>query len=120
MAHTTAHPHLTLPLGNVSNVGLMAQKAEEYGSHDKTFEAPAEGTIRVIDSEGGNQIFSHEVQEGLGLFSRTILSITIPSLPTLIYKPSIYQKIEEMLVEDMKEVNICFNVIEESEKIIYL
>lgn len=39
-------------MGNVSNVGLMAQKAEEYGSHDKTFEAPADGTIRVVDSSG--------------------------------------------------------------------
>lgn len=36
-------------MGNVSNVGLMAQKAEEYGSHDKTFEAPFKGTIRVRD-----------------------------------------------------------------------
>jgi isocitrate dehydrogenase len=39
-------------MGNVSNVGLMAQKAEEYGSHDKTFEAPANGTIRVVDAAG--------------------------------------------------------------------
>jgi isocitrate dehydrogenase len=39
-------------MGNVSNVGLMAQKAEEYGSHDKTFEAPAGGTIRVVDASG--------------------------------------------------------------------
>jgi isocitrate dehydrogenase len=39
-------------MGNVSNVGLMAQKAEEYGSHDKTFEAPADGTIRVVDTSG--------------------------------------------------------------------
>ncbi|NOZ95443.1 MAG: NADP-dependent isocitrate dehydrogenase [Acidobacteria bacterium] len=39
-------------MGNVSNVGLMAQKAEEYGSHDKTFEAKAEGTIRVVDASG--------------------------------------------------------------------
>jgi isocitrate dehydrogenase len=39
-------------MGNVSNVGLMAQKAEEYGSHDKTFEAPADGTIRVVDASG--------------------------------------------------------------------
>ncbi len=39
-------------MGNVSNVGLMAAKAEEYGSHDKTFEAPADGTIRVVDSSG--------------------------------------------------------------------
>ncbi|HHS12770.1 MAG TPA: NADP-dependent isocitrate dehydrogenase, partial [bacterium] len=36
-------------MGNLSNVGLMAKKAEEYGSHDKTFEAPAAGTIRVVD-----------------------------------------------------------------------
>jgi len=39
-------------MGSVSNVGLMAQKAEEYGSHDKTFEAPAEGKIRVKDTSG--------------------------------------------------------------------
>jgi isocitrate dehydrogenase len=39
-------------MGNVANVGLMAQKAEEYGSHDKTFEAPAAGTIRVVDASG--------------------------------------------------------------------
>jgi isocitrate dehydrogenase len=39
-------------MGSVSNVGLMAQKAEEYGSHDKTFEAPANGTIRIVDASG--------------------------------------------------------------------
>jgi isocitrate dehydrogenase len=39
-------------MGSVSNVGLMAQKAEEYGSHDKTFEAEGEGTIRVLDASG--------------------------------------------------------------------
>jgi isocitrate dehydrogenase len=39
-------------MGNVANVGLMAQKAEEYGSHDKTFEAPADGTIRIVDTSG--------------------------------------------------------------------
>ena len=39
-------------MGNVSNVGLMAQKAEEYGSHDKTFEIPANGTVRVSDATG--------------------------------------------------------------------
>lgn len=39
-------------MGGVSNVGLMAQKAEEYGSHDKTFEAPGNGTIRVVDASG--------------------------------------------------------------------
>ncbi len=50
-------------MGNVSNVGLMAQKAEEYGSHDKTFQIPADGTVRVVDSEG-KQIFEHAVEEG--------------------------------------------------------
>ncbi len=39
-------------MGTVPNVGLMAQKAEEYGSHDKTFEIPADGTVRVLDSAG--------------------------------------------------------------------
>jgi len=39
-------------MGNVSNVGLMAQKAEEYGSHDKTFVAPGKGTIRLVDASG--------------------------------------------------------------------
>ena len=43
-------------MGNVSNVGLMAQKAEEYGSHDKTFEAPADGTMRVVDAAGTSLI----------------------------------------------------------------
>merc|ERR1719436_1813836 len=49
--------------GHVSNVGLMAQKAEEYGSHDKTFEIPTAGTVIVTDQDG-NQIFSHEVEQG--------------------------------------------------------
>ena len=39
-------------MGNVANVGLMAQKAEEYGSHDKTFNIPADGTVRVLDDAG--------------------------------------------------------------------
>lgn len=39
-------------MGNVSNVGLMAQKAEEYGSHDKTFEIPTDGTVTVTDNTG--------------------------------------------------------------------
>ena len=39
-------------MGSVPNVGLMAQKAEEYGSHDKTFWPPAAGTIRVVDAAG--------------------------------------------------------------------
>ena len=37
-------------MGNISNVGLMAQKAEEYGSHDKTFEVATPGTMKVIDN----------------------------------------------------------------------
>jgi isocitrate dehydrogenase len=50
-------------MGSVPNVGLMAQRAEEYGSHDKTFEAPAKGTIRVIDG-AGNVLHQHEVEKG--------------------------------------------------------
>jgi isocitrate dehydrogenase len=50
-------------MGSVSNVGLMAQKAEEYGSHDKTFEIPADGTVRVTDAEG-NVLMEHEVEAG--------------------------------------------------------
>merc|ERR1719375_1264218 len=51
-------------MGNVSNVGLMAQKAEEYGSHDKTFEVPTPGTIKVVDNTSGAEIFSHAVEVG--------------------------------------------------------
>ncbi len=50
-------------MGNVCNVGLMAQKAEEYGSHDKTFEIAEAGTVRVVDA-GGNVLMQHEVQAG--------------------------------------------------------
>jgi isocitrate dehydrogenase len=50
-------------MGNVANVGLMAQKAEEYGSHDKTFEAPANGTIRVVDT-GGATLLEQPVEFG--------------------------------------------------------
>jgi isocitrate dehydrogenase len=50
-------------MGTVPNVGLMAQKAEEYGSHDKTFEASGEGTIRVVDG-GGEVLIEHSVAEG--------------------------------------------------------
>ena len=50
-------------MGCVANVGLMAQKAEEYGSHDKTFEIPADGTVRVIDA-AGRTLFEHEVETG--------------------------------------------------------
>ncbi len=50
-------------MGTVPNVGLMAKKAEEYGSHPTTFEAPADGTIRVTDSNG-NTIHEHAVEEG--------------------------------------------------------
>ncbi|WP_323842416.1 MULTISPECIES: NADP-dependent isocitrate dehydrogenase [unclassified Moraxella] len=50
-------------MGTVPNVGLMAQKAEEYGSHDKTFEIPADGKVEVID-DAGNVLLSHTVQAG--------------------------------------------------------
>jgi isocitrate dehydrogenase len=50
-------------MGTVPNVGLMAQKAEEYGSHDKTFEMPTAGTMRVVDGTG-SVVFEHQVEEG--------------------------------------------------------
>jgi isocitrate dehydrogenase len=50
-------------MGSVPNVGLMANKAEEYGSHDKTFQMPVDGTVRVSDLDG-NVIFEHEVEAG--------------------------------------------------------
>jgi len=50
-------------MGTVPNVGLMAQKAEEYGSHDKTFEIPADGTVRVVD-EAGTTLMDHAVKAG--------------------------------------------------------
>ncbi len=50
-------------MGNVSNVGLMAKKAEEYGSHDKTFEAENEGTIRIIDKDGST-LLEQKVEKG--------------------------------------------------------
>jgi isocitrate dehydrogenase len=50
-------------MGNVANVGLMAQKAEEYGSHDKTFEIPADGVVRVSD-EFGTVLIEHNVAKG--------------------------------------------------------
>ncbi|MCA9987313.1 MAG: NADP-dependent isocitrate dehydrogenase [Anaerolineales bacterium] len=50
-------------MGNVSNVGLMAQKAEEYGSHDKTFEIPAAGKVQVV-SKSGEVLMEHEVAQG--------------------------------------------------------
>jgi isocitrate dehydrogenase len=50
-------------MGSVPNVGLMAQKAEEYGSHDKTFQMPGAGTVRVVD-EAGNVLMEHKVGAG--------------------------------------------------------
>jgi len=50
-------------MGTVPNVGLMAQKAEEYGSHDKTFEIPTHGTVHVIDASG-TSILTHTVEAG--------------------------------------------------------
>jgi isocitrate dehydrogenase len=50
-------------MGSVPNVGLMAQAAEEYGSHDKTFEIPVDGTVRVVDA-GGNVVLAQSVSNG--------------------------------------------------------
>jgi isocitrate dehydrogenase len=50
-------------MGSVPNVGLMAQAAEEYGSHDKTFKVPADGSIRVVDADG-RTLIEHTVEEG--------------------------------------------------------
>ncbi|MGJ4731052.1 NADP-dependent isocitrate dehydrogenase [Luteimonas sp. SDU101] len=50
-------------MGSVPNVGLMAQKAEEYGSHDKTFQAPGDGVIRVTNGKG-ETVFEHAVEAG--------------------------------------------------------
>jgi len=50
-------------MGSVPNVGLMAQAAEEYGSHNKTFEIPGKGTVKVTDASG-KVLFSHEVEAG--------------------------------------------------------
>ncbi len=50
-------------MGTVPNVGLMAQKAEEYGSHDKTFVMPSNGTVKVMDN-AGNILMEHQVEEG--------------------------------------------------------
>ncbi len=50
-------------MGSVPNVGLMAQKAEEYGSHDKTFEIPVDGVVRIVDAKG-NVLTEHTVEAG--------------------------------------------------------
>jgi isocitrate dehydrogenase len=50
-------------MGSVPNVGLMAQKAEEYGSHDKTFEIPSDGAVRVVD-DNGKVLMEHELGAG--------------------------------------------------------
>jgi isocitrate dehydrogenase len=51
-------------MGTVPNVGLMAQKAEEYGSHDKTFEIQKTGTVRVVNSSNNETLIQHRVEEG--------------------------------------------------------
>ncbi|HCD51748.1 MAG TPA: NADP-dependent isocitrate dehydrogenase [Balneolaceae bacterium] len=50
-------------MGSVPNVGLMAQKAEEYGSHDKTFEVPEDGTVRIV-TDNGQVMMEHKVKKG--------------------------------------------------------
>jgi isocitrate dehydrogenase len=51
-------------IGSVPNVGLMAMKAEEYGSHDKTFEIDVDGTMRVVKADDGTVLMQHEVEQG--------------------------------------------------------
>ena len=51
-------------MGTVPNVGLMAMKAEEYGSHDKTFELEADGIMRIVNAADGSVIMEHEVEKG--------------------------------------------------------
>ncbi|MEX0314522.1 MAG: NADP-dependent isocitrate dehydrogenase [Allomuricauda sp.] len=51
-------------MGTVPNVGLMAQKAEEYGSHDKTFEIPTSGTVRAVSNTDNSTLIEHTVEEG--------------------------------------------------------
>lgn len=51
-------------MGNISNVGLMAKKAEEYGSHDKTFELASSGTVRATNKTTGEVVFEHKVEKG--------------------------------------------------------
>jgi isocitrate dehydrogenase len=59
------HGHLDpAVIGATSNVGLMAAKAEEYGSHDKTFEIPEDGVVKVIVRKTGQEVFRHEVSKG--------------------------------------------------------
>jgi isocitrate dehydrogenase len=56
-------PYDPATIGSIPNVGLMAQKAEEYGSHDKTFQAQGNGTIRVVDDSGAT-LLEQKVEEG--------------------------------------------------------
>lgn len=51
-------------MGSIPNVGLMAQAAEEYGSHDKTFKAPGKGVIRIVDTASERTLLEHQVEEG--------------------------------------------------------
>ena len=51
-------------MGTVPNVGLMAQKAEEYGSHDKTFEIPEDGVANIVDIDSGEVLLTQDVEEG--------------------------------------------------------
>src|SRR5690349_20270974 len=51
-------------MGTVPNVGLMAQQAEEYGSHDKTFEIPEDGVAKIVDNDTGKVLLSQDVEAG--------------------------------------------------------
>ena len=54
-------------MGTVPNVGLMAQKAKEYGSHDKTYESPQDGTARIVDNATGEVLESLQMPVGVGV-----------------------------------------------------
>jgi len=51
-------------MGSIPNVGLMAKKAQEYGSHDKTFELKEDGTVKIVDANSGEVLMSHDVEAG--------------------------------------------------------
>lgn len=65
ISYTKTHGQFDVStMGNVANVGLMARKAEEYGSHDKTFEISTQGVVIVRDKNSGEVYFEHAVEEG--------------------------------------------------------
>ena len=88
-------------MGNVANVGLMAQKAEEYGSHDKTFEVAGDGVVVVKDSNGA-VIFEHSVQKGD--IWRMCQTKDAPIKDWVIMSPLSLQKIEWKIIDNIIHV----------------